>query len=98
MHGLLKALVDDGWSVGLFRDYYCVGRYPEIPQPVLSDEVYFEMYRMDGKDPKTYRKNGPTMWEAMCNTIASCQWVQEQVEKLPLSAPDSNQRKEGGDE
>jgi hypothetical protein len=96
MHGLLKALVDAGWSGEFFREHYTDGAYPDVPVLVLSDEVYFEMYHMSGRDPKTYRKSGKTMWKALCATIDSCPWAQEQGEKLPVY--DHNSNEEASDE
>jgi hypothetical protein len=96
MHGLLKALVDAGLSVGFLRDHYTDGAHPHLPVLVLSDEVYVELYHMSGRDPTTYLKSGKTIWKALCATIESCPWAQEQGEKLPVYDHNSNQ--EGGNE
>jgi hypothetical protein len=91
MHGLLKALVDAGWSVGLFKDHYTDGAHPHLPVLVLSDEVYVELHHMSGRDPMTYLKSGKTIWKALCATIESCPWAQEQGEKLPVYDHNSNE-------
>jgi hypothetical protein len=68
MHRLISTTRDEGWAVSVWRDVYY---NDEVAEPILSDDVFVELYRLDIRPCITVRGQAKTIWLALCVAIES---------------------------